>query len=790
MKFYRILILTFLAYTLISCGGAEERKSVYMEKAKASIEAGNIGKARIELKNVLQIDPKHGEAYYLLGGIYEQQKEFRKAYANYLKAEELSPELLSNHARLGRFYLLLMNDTEKAEEKIDFVLSKEPNNVDGLLLKAAVALRKGKLKEVITMVEVIVSDNPKHAEAIAFLSVLYIKDENIADAIDTLDTGIKNNQSNEELNRLLVRALVGNKEYKRAEGLYINFLKDNPDNATSYNNLAAFYIKSEDQAKAEETLRASVANKPNDAARILTLIKYIRGAKGDAEAIEEMEAFIISNNGIGELRLALGELLAVSGDKQAAIDTFKQAVADFSEEEAGIKSRLALAAIYISDKNIGKAEGMIEEAIVISPNDPHINMLRAKLAVHDKDMEKAIISLRIVTKETPEDIEAFVMLADVYQQQGNAEQANAIMLKAYGNNKMNVGALLKLAQYYYSRDIQQAEKIIDDYIKIKPSDYDGLSMKAAILNQSKKQDKAKKIADILMETYPEKSNGYLRAMPYYAQKGDKKKAASVLEKGYLNVKDNRKLLALLTALQVADKKFDVVEKRINAELTEEPNDTSLKVLLAKVRVANKNTESAIKLLNEVVEANPLIEEPYLLLSQLYQNKKDKNAFKNILAKGKKNVASSINISLRLAGIYELEGKYQEAIKVYRDFHEISSGNFLVMNNLASLLSDHGDAKDLEFAKTLIPKLEKAKKTVFLDTVGWVYYKLGDTEKAVNYLTQVTEKMPDVNVFNYHLGMSYLLSGDKKQAKIFLEKSLVNEKSFKEKSAAEEALKNL
>ena len=105
MKFYRILILTLCAYALISCGGAEERKAVYLEKAKASIEAGDLEKARIELKNVLQIDPKDADAYYQLGKIYEQKKEYRKAYGNYLKAEELNPDLLANQARLGRFYL-------------------------------------------------------------------------------------------------------------------------------------------------------------------------------------------------------------------------------------------------------------------------------------------------------------------------------------------------------------------------------------------------------------------------------------------------------------------------------------------------------------------------------------------------------------------------------------------------------------------------------------------------------------------------------------------------------------
>ena len=47
MNLFIILLLTFSTYALISCGGAEERKAVYLEKAIASIEAGDNDKARI-----------------------------------------------------------------------------------------------------------------------------------------------------------------------------------------------------------------------------------------------------------------------------------------------------------------------------------------------------------------------------------------------------------------------------------------------------------------------------------------------------------------------------------------------------------------------------------------------------------------------------------------------------------------------------------------------------------------------------------------------------------------------
>jgi tetratricopeptide (TPR) repeat protein len=793
MKLYRILLLTLCAFALIACGGAEDRKAVYMEKAKSSIETGDLDKARIELKNVLQIDPKDAEAYYQLGKVFEQQKEYRKAFGNYLKAEELNPDLLENQARLGRIYLLLANQPEKAQEKIDFILSKEADNSDGLLLKAAMVLRKDKnIDEAIKIAKDIVARDSTHIESTAFLATLYMKEKKNKETIELLDTALKNNPNNENLNKLLALALVVNKDYQRAEVIYKDFLERNPDNSSSYNNLAAFYNQTGDKVKAEETLRASVDNDSADEDRILILIKYIRETKGNDEAIKELKSFIASNNGLGKLRTALAELYILKGDKPSAVTVFKQAINDFSEEVTGITARTSLAAIYISDKDYDKASEVVEDAASISPNDPQVNFLRAKFAVRDKDLEKAIIALRIVTKEMPENIEAFILLASVYQQEGNEEQVKSTLNSAYENNTTNADALLKLAQYQLTRDINQAEKIIDNHNNIKPTDYDGLSIKAAILNQNKKQSEAYEIAKTLMETYADKPNGYLQAIPYYGQQKDKKGAVSLLEKGYLSVKDNRKLLLLLTTFQVEEKKFDIVENRIKAEIASAPDDAELKILLAKVYMINKNTDSAESLLNEALAMNPGLEEPYILLSQIYQNNKDLNAVKAILVKGKTNVKASLKIPLRLAATYEQEESYKKAIDIYREIHETHPDNLVITNNLASMLSDYGNGKDdLQLAKTLAEKLGDNEQPVFLDTIGWVYYKLGDSAKAIQYLTQVIEKMPEVNVFNYHLGMAYKLSGDKTQAKTYLEKSLADDsKPFKQKELAEAALNDL
>jgi len=323
MKLFRILILTIFAVALIACGGAEERKAVYLEKAKVSIAAGDLDKARIELKNVLQIDPKDANAYYQLGVVFEQLKEYRKAYGNYLKAEELNPDLLQNQARLGRFYLLLMNDQDKAQEKVDLILAKEPANSDGLLLKAAMMVRKDDINAAINIAEGITEKDKENVEAVAFLAALYMREDKSSDAINLIKVALKGKPDNVKLNNLLASFLMKTKDYKAAELIYKKFLEEKPDSSASYNKLAAFYSISGDKVKAEATLRAAIENDPDDVTRQLILVKYINEANGKKAAITELKALIKSNASLGELRTSLAELLYLDGDKDASIAVSK-----------------------------------------------------------------------------------------------------------------------------------------------------------------------------------------------------------------------------------------------------------------------------------------------------------------------------------------------------------------------------------------------------------------------------------------------------------------------------------
>jgi len=77
-------VLAVMAIVLaigVSGCGPEERKAQYRLRAQEYFEQGNYPKARVALRNVLKIDPKDTEAYFLYAQVEEKEKNWRNAVA-------------------------------------------------------------------------------------------------------------------------------------------------------------------------------------------------------------------------------------------------------------------------------------------------------------------------------------------------------------------------------------------------------------------------------------------------------------------------------------------------------------------------------------------------------------------------------------------------------------------------------------------------------------------------------------------------------------------------------------
>src|SRR3989344_4983977 len=187
-----VVALILVAHLLSGCGGAEQRKLKYVEKGKAYFAENNYAKAKIELRNALQIDPKYAEAYFLLGQVEESRQYWQPAFANYSKAIELNPDHFDARAQLGRLYLLA-GELDKSTEMMQTILAKDPGNFKARMLKAAILSRKGDSKAAIKEVTEVVDGNATLIEAVDMLASLHTGNRYTENATAVLTKGIETN---------------------------------------------------------------------------------------------------------------------------------------------------------------------------------------------------------------------------------------------------------------------------------------------------------------------------------------------------------------------------------------------------------------------------------------------------------------------------------------------------------------------------------------------------------------------------------------------------------------------
>ena len=129
---------------------------------------------------------------------------------------------------------------------------------------------------------------------------------------------------------------------------------------------------------------------------------------------------------------------------------------------------------------------------------------------------------------------------------------------------------------------------------------------------------------------------------------------------------------------------------------------------------------------------------------------------------------------------------------YEAVLRLNPRNVLAANNLAVLLVDRkGDPSSLQKAFAISRDFEKeAPHPLFIDTLGWVRFKMGHQAEAIRLMKSAVAKSPDSSVLNYHLGIALSQSGKRAEARTYLSKALKSSESFEGRSEAEQTLAEL
>ncbi|CAI8955179.1 Lipopolysaccharide biosynthesis regulator YciM [Methylocaldum szegediense] len=791
-----IRVFAFLGFSLAvtvfltGCGGAEERKAEYLERGRKYFEERNFEKAKVEFKNVLQIDPKMAKPYFYLGQIAEAQKDWREALGFYQKAGELDPNDLEVRVRMAKLYLL-GKQIDKADALVNAVLGVKPGDIDARLVKAGLSSLKGDIAAAIEELGRITAEQPSRAEAFLILAMLHTQQNRLDEAEVVLEQGLAANPDDAEMQLGLARLAVQMKKLEKAEAIYKGMVSADPANLWHRKRLAEFYVQQERRDDAERVYREAIEASPGDSRRYILLAEFLAKSGKSDEAVAELSNAIGIYPNATDLRFAMAKLREQRREIDRAAQIYREIVASNKYAPDALKAKIRLAVLALAEGHLSRASALADEVLEANPGDRQGLMLRGRIALVRKDSQKAVAAFRSLLREQPDSWEILHLLAVAHKLDGKPALAQESLERAVAANPDEFKAYKNLVDYLTEqKNHSLALEKLDEFLKRHPEHrekLEALVLKSEVLAAAGNSREQEAVLKQIKAELPENPSGSFLLGRFYRSQKKYDLALAEYEESLSKSRDDYEILKAILGVYVERGEAEKGVERITRVLSADPKHAGAYQLLGSYYLGEKQEIEAVRFLNLAIQSNPRWLLPYANLGAYYEQTGRRDLALKTYRRALAALPGEPSVLMNLARVYELSKDYENAIEQYETLLNSSPGNLLARNNLASLLSLDHSKQDLERALELARDFDQTEEPVLWDTLAWIYYRKGEYEKALPLQLKVVEKSPGVPIYHYHLGMIYLKKGERAVAAEHLQKAVDSGKDFAGLEEARSAL---
>ena len=527
--------------------------------------------------------------------------------------------------------------------------------------------------------------------------------------------------------------------------------------------------------------------------------------KGEyASAILEFQDALRLNPSAG-IYYALARNYYILNKYPNALENCKSAV---SLEPNQLDYRDLLADIFSAAGQFDSAAVVLEGIIRKDSSRVQSYYKLARIYENSKPLE----SIKIYNKLTDiigPDWDVLVRVSQLYQSLGQTDNAVSSLKKLLSIDPENTQVQKLLIQLYEkSKMYDQALKIVNDVLRSNPDDLDARQLKAHLyLDQKDYKSAAKEYIYIVNQPSVPLNNKINIGGLYFTQalkdsslfpitenifEKINKDTTNWLVKMYLGAisismgKDSSAIRYFdqvtklaswnpegwirLGGLYFDNQKYDEAEKLMREALPSFPDNFTINLIMGLSLAQQNKNDSAKVYLKKSLAINPndinALSGYGYTLSQLHENEQAVIYLQKALSLS----PNDINLMGTLGLIYDNMKRNTESDSIYQRALSIDSTNAIVNNNYAYSLSERGiKLKDaLRMAKIAVAS--DTANSSFLDTIGWVYFRLNNLELAKQYVQKAIKYGGESATMLEHLGDIESKLGDKEQAKNLWQKA--------------------
>jgi len=536
------------------------------------------------------------------------------------------------------------------------------------------------------------------------LAELYVQSGKIRDAVIETEDALKQNPDDLNLRRILGR-------------IYTRMIGDSQTNR----------VNEEMLKKSIEQYARITEKDPKDAGSWLMLGRLYKVSQNSPESEKAYKKALELEPNSDEALTGLAMVYADVGDTKAAADLLKKA----SERSPSIRTLAALAAAYEQLRDYPNAAATLRKALEMSPQNGEIKRGLAQNLLLAEKYDEALELFQQLAVEEPKDANAHLRMSQIYRQQRQFAKAHEAAKKAaeIDPNSLEIR--------YNEISLLEAEGKTQEAID---------ALKALLAATSKRNYRAGEGASRARlleqlgflhrnaEQYPQAVEAFRQMQPLDEESGAR--AAVHIIETYRQARDIPK-----------------ATEEAKAAREKYPKERTIAAMYAFIAADSGKHADAEKLAKELV-AEKKDRENWVTAAQIYERTKNFVEMSKALDEAEKlstDKDEKEGVYFMRGAMLEKQKKYDAAEAEFRKVLASNPDSIATLNYLGYMLADRN--VKLSEAHEMIKKAVEKDPTngAYLDSLGWVLYRMNRLNEAEDYLRKAIERTPKDPTVHDHLG---------------------------------------
>ncbi len=431
-----------------------------------------------------------------------------------------------------------------------------------------------------------------------------------------------------------------------------------------------------------------------------------------------------------------------------------------------------MASIYIETEEFRAATAILEKLIDRNPDDAAIKIDLARLFIHEQNAEKAIDMLNsLLEDDTIPNPDVLKVLALANAESNHFEEAITIYNNYLKISSDDFEAMFNLALCYFRLDrYEEAEEILAYLHQTRGLAVDFVNLYIDVLKARGKFSDAVELLKVVAQDPRFEIDALIAIGEIYLSLENFEKAEKYFLQAVMKAPNNRQA-TFYTALvfQIQGKCRDAL-RMIENNLEEKPISTLSADLAIHCLLQLNHNDMALNICDRLLEERPDDLRSYLIFVDVLEQMDQHKRVIEILRKGVEKFPENSFLNIYFASRLEQQGDWKEAIEVAEKILEREPNDSDAANFIGYVLADKNKELDRALSLIKLALTQFPDEAAYLDSLGWVLFRMGKLNEALEAIEKASEKMPDDPTIIEHLIHVHWALGDREKALELWEKA--------------------